>query len=243
MSEQELEQTETPDETPDTPDAPDDDEQAEDDEQNDEPEPESVPEPEQRGITEEQYERAAKDSEKAWNRYATGVVGRFGAYAENLIECPLCTAEHKGFVDTQFAGRIPDEITRGIMLYLGLQREKDYKQSSQHSTCSECDGDGKVKTGSKVPGNEAIRCPVCKGTGFAGPQEATVTANGHATPESVAEVQDGPPDDQVERDNWGEPRILPDGRENPNYGKQPQFKILVEPWGHTANLTAQDAYA
>jgi hypothetical protein len=41
-----------------------------------------------------------------------------------------------------------------------------------------------------------------------------------------------------EVDEWDEPRILPDGRENPNFGKMPNRKIPVEPWGVTAGLNA-----
>ena len=35
-----------------------------------------------------------------------------------------------------------------------------------------------------------------------------------------------------------EPRILPDGRQNPNFGKWPQYKIQVAPYGVTAGLNA-----
>ena len=44
-------------------------------------------------------------------------------------------------------------------------------------------------------------------------------------------------------DEWGEPMILPDGRENPNYGRMPHRKMLVEPYGVTANLRAEPVEA
>ena len=49
--------------------------------------------------------------------------------------------------------------------------------------------------------------------------------------------------DQADVDEWGEPMILPDGRENPNYGRMPHRKILVEPYGMTANLRAEPVEA
>jgi hypothetical protein len=48
--------------------------------------------------------------------------------------------------------------------------------------------------------------------------------------------------EQPDVDEWQEPRILPDGRENPNYGMMPHRKMLVEPWGVTAGLRAEPAY-
>lgn len=212
-------------------------------EHEEEHEEEREEEPTQRAITPEEIEERARKSRNAFDAFGRKLFTIHEEYAHDLIECPMCPDMHKGYLNIHDAGRVPEDIKTAVMQFLGFAREVDYPHSSQHRTCQECDGLGKVRTGSRVPGKETVGCAACHGAGFIGPQAAT--GNGHT---EIDPSLSGPlvhgldtPTDEV--DEWGEPRILPDGRENPNFGKMPHRKIQVEPWGTTAGLNALDVVA
>lgn len=198
-------------------------------------------EPVSHGATPEEWEARFKKSDQRFGTYERAVYGIFEDDAHDLIPCPLCLGAVRGFVDKNAAGRVPPEQADLVKHFLGLARPIEYPHSSQHRTCPECDGTGRVTTGSKVPGQENIGCGACNERGWLGP--AVAPSNGHTElPEGVTgPTVFGVETSQEDVDEWNEPRILPDGRQNPNFGKMPHRKILVEPWGITAGLTAQDA--
>ena len=216
---------ETPDTTPDEPTEP----------QEPPSEPTSAPPP-----TPEALEKRTRSAEQRYTRYAKGIEELYEGTEVRLVGCPLCPDQHKGFVDLNFAGRIPEDVAENVKYYLGMARPIEYRPSRRYHTCEECDGEGKVQTGSHVPGKDTIGCEVCNGRGFM-PAPGAEVKNGLTGPTTLTTAQlenlNAPPEDV---DVWNEPRLLPDGRENPNYGKMPQMKILVEPWGVTAGLTALD---
>ena len=199
----------------------------------------------QRGITEAQAEKAAKDAEADWKRFASRTLERWGPESANMVECPLCLPQHKGFIDLRFAGKVPQEVVRPIQTYLGLAQAVEYEQDSDTRTCPKCMGHGKTRTGSLVPTQATHMCATCSGYGFVPPPSGSPKPGG-----IMASVPNGgsPSDPGLEEDfahpdvdEFQQPRILPDGRENPNYGRRPAYWIQVEPWGATAGLTAQDA--
>jgi len=187
------------------------------------------------------YEERLKKSQSAFKSYTTRVGTILEEDGQYLLECPLCPPMHKGFVDARDAGRIPDELVAVVMEFVGLARKQQYEPDPETAECPACKGYGKVQTGSKVPGNEDRKCAKCHGYGYFPPptpsSNGTVAADDFHAP--IGESAE--PYAQGERDSWGEPRILPDGRENPNYGKMPQHKVTIPPYGVTANLTVQDA--
>lgn len=201
--------------------------------------PEPEPEPEPHGqVEDEQMEERAKKIGRSFGTYSRKVQEVMEEEALELLPCPLCPEMHPGFVHKADAGRVPEDVKEVVLMYLGFQREQDYEPDPQTQTCRTCKGKGKTSTGSFVAGKETRACPTCKGSGAEGLDVALVpaTGNGHT---DVPFTLDAPNEaGVVDADNWGEPRILPDGRENPNFGRQPQFKVLVEPYGVTANLTA-----
>jgi hypothetical protein len=193
------------------------------------------------GVTPEQLEAAAKKTATSFKTYTNAVNRNYDGLPVALVECPLCPDQHKGFVDAHAAGYVPQEIQEAVKMYFGIAREQDYAASPYLHRCSSCEGKGKVSTGSTVPEHATIRCETCHGKGYEGtvpgaPTNGIVetgpTVFGHEMPVTQAF-------DDV--DEWDEPRILPDGRENPNFGKMPNRKILVEPWGVTAGLNAMSA--
>ncbi len=238
MSEPEPETTEP--ETEETPLEPEPVEEEAEEEEAADPGPEPEPEP-----SELEMEAAAKKSQTAWKRYSSTIAGHWDGTGAELRECPLCLDQHKGFVDLRFAGHYPKEMVDAIQTYLGVSVERSYKQSGKHNACTFCDAEGKVSTGSNVPKFRSVPCPECKGFGYTPPPSAggQAAGNGAGDASSVPYDPPSPADDLThgDVDEFGEPTFLPDGRENPNYGKRPAYKVQVEPWGTTANLTAQSA--
>lgn len=209
-----------------------------------EPEP-AQPEPEpaqpEAWITPEEIEKRYNQIRKAFTTYTGRVTATFGDEAVELLECPLCSGFVPGFVDRRAAGQLARDIVDTTSLYLGLAREQDYEADPDIAACTRCKGKGKTKTGSTVPGKETVTCRHCNGFGYYPPPSSGTNGTAAVTSGDLTAVTAAASGPQGDRDDWGEPRILPDGRENPNYGKMPHMKIRVEPWGATANLTVQDA--
>ena len=246
MSVEEQEQGVTPDETgvPDEqetaePVEGDDGDQGDGDEGEDEQAGEPPAEPAQpASMSPEQFEKRATSAETRFKTYASAIGKLYEEDAQYLTPCPLCPDQHKGFVDVRHAGRVPKEIQDAIRMYFGIAREQDYAHSQVHRTCPQCEGKGKVATGSNVPEHATVICPDCGGRGYVGPQTVAAT-NGHAvTGPTVLGLELPETQARDDVDEWNEPRILPDGRENPNFGRMPNRKILVEPYGVTAGLNA-----
>lgn len=237
-------ETETPDEAqepagePESPDEP--DGADEPDEEPDEPQ-EAAQTPVPVGLTPELLEKRSRSAEKRFETYERGIRGLYDEEAANFLPCPLCPSDHKGLVDVRFAGRIPDEIEADVKAYLGLARPVELRQSTRTRECPSCGGEGDVLSGSKKATQKIKPCEDCKGYGFVPPpgeaQGNGMTGPTQFSPETLERVLQEPDD----RDEWGEPRILPDGRENPNFGRMPNRKVLVDPWGVTAGLSAFDA--
>jgi hypothetical protein len=179
--------------------------------------------------------------EAAAKAHRTKVANILGDESYGLIECPLCIASIvPGMVNLADAGNLHPEHEAIVKHYLGISREMEYAQDDQVSECPVCHGEGKTKTGSKVPQFATHDCSECRGFGYVPPPTIGARPDENGATHELTPADFAPPTEHADVDNWGEPRILPDGRENPNYGRQPQFKIPVPPWGVTAHLTAQD---
>jgi hypothetical protein len=195
------------------------------------------------GLTPEGLEKRARAAEKRFETYARSIATLYDDEAQYLVPCALCPDQHKGLLDARSAGYVPQEIQDAVRMYFGIARQRDYPQSASHRTCSNCQGEGKVATGSHVPEHETITCPSCQGRGYEGPQVSPPIVNGGLTGPTAYD-HDSPVTQAFEdRDEWDEPRILPDGRDNPNFGRMPNRKVLVEPWGQTAGLNSMSSIA
>lgn len=210
----------TPLEEPEAPE-PDEDEEAGEAEEADQPEPE--PEDPQ-SPNDMQLERTVRSAEKKWANYARGIVQLYQDTDAQLFDCPLCPTQHKGFVDVRFAGMVPEELAESVNAYLMGGAEPDYNPAPNVARCSACAGYGKVKSGSRIAGKTSITCPTCKGYGYTPPP--IPGENGYATLSELptAGHEGEGPLVAEEKDIWGSPAKLPDGQENPNYGKMPQYK-------------------
>ena len=239
MSEVETEQDETtaPAGPPHEP--PDENDEAEAEEGDGEPEPEPEPEPEQ--PTDEERSKMFGKIDRSFSTYKSAVERNLDDELTDWLFCPLCAAGSvPGFVNRHDLGRVPDEVTANVKTFLGFARETDYPEATGIGTCRDCDGLGKVSTGSRVAEHMTITCPACKGYGYVPPPGAGAIIGGgngtieHANSEALADLE------QPERDNWGEPRVLPDGTLNGNYGKMPQFKQVHPVYGVTASLAPEE---
>lgn len=191
------------------------------------------------GPSEADMEARIAKAERATKRYVSQVSAALEEEATNLIECPLCLSFARGFLHLGDRGNVPEDVQKAVRLWFGEAQEVEYPPSSQHRTCAQCRGYGKVGTGSLVPDWATIVCASCNGKGFTGPPSAAT--NGHVHEQDAQHladtpIQSGSPEDV---DPTGEPRLLPDGRQNPNFGRWPQYKIEVPPWGITAGLLSE----
>lgn len=223
-------------EPPEQPDQPDPDEEAAEAD-------EAAPPAEPQGATPEEWDARFAKSEKAFTAYTKRIFDLYGDDADQLHPIAISPGAPPGFLYIPDAGRVPKEMQAPVMEFFGITQEQDYAADPYTDACGTCEGKGATRTGSSVPGHEKRVCPTCSGRGFTVKDQPQ--GNGSAGVVVVAAPDASPLDDLPggDVDAWGEPRILPDGRPNPNFGKMPQFKELVEPFGVTANLTAQDAVA
>lgn len=200
--------------------------------------PEETEPAEASGLTQRDWEKRFEKAEKAFEVYARRIGVIFEDDAVQLIPFPLGQAAPLGFIHRDEAGRVPDEIKSAVLQYIGLPREQDYADDPETHTCDRCQGKGKTKTGSLVAEYATQTCPTCKGRGAVGLAYAGAPSetNGHVDePFTLAQETNK---ETADADDWGQPRLLPDGRDNPNYGRMPSYWVEVEPWGKTQNLNA-----
>ena len=242
MSETETEQ-DIPPEEPEPELAPD-EQEAEEEAAEEESQPEPEPEPEPEGRVDEDRAKLAGSLDARFKTYQGHVERTLGDEVTDWMMCPLCASGMApGFVNRHDLGRVPEEVQGNVTMFLGFQREKKYKQHPGTQTCTTCDGERRLETGAKSGDYMVIDCPICKGYGYTPPPGSALPANGTA-PDAATVVAENLADlDTPERDNWGEPRVLPDGTLNANYGKMPQFKSVHPTYGVTANLSPEELIA
>ena len=189
----------------------------------------------------EERQEAFKRIDASFKTFSRNVEKQLADEITDWLFCPLCAAGAvPGYVNRHDLGRVPEEVQANVKTFLGYARETDYPAAKGINQCEGCDGLGKVSTGSRVAEHMTVTCPDCKGYGFTPPPGVAHAGNGVAsTPaESVAEALSDL--DTPDRDNWGEPRVLPDGTLNDNFGKMPQFKTVHPVYGVTANLSPEE---
>ena len=227
-------------ESPEVPQVDDDPDQLEGDEPDEQPaEPEPPAELEQ--VSDEERHKMFAKIDGSFNTYKRAVERNLEDELPDWLFCPLCASGAvPGYVNRHDLGRVPDDVQANVQMYLGFARETEYEDAPNVRGCADCGGLGKVKTGSRVAEHMTVKCPTCKGYGYTPPPTFSATGeqtNGRAEEAVAAALADL---DTPERDNWGEPRVLPDGTLNDNFGKMPQFKTVHPTYGVTANLTPEE---
>lgn len=195
----------------------------------------SAPEPESRADKERQKKLA-----RAVSNYVRAVGAALDDDVNEILPCPLCGGTvWPGFVHVADAGHVPPDVIDATRLFLGFAREQDYEPDPEVAQCATCKGKGQTKTGSSVGNYMTRTCPACKGHGYTPPPGAGLAGQGAAL--ALANGAGEPPEQigDPDVDIWGDPRVLPDGTLNDNYGKMPQYKHPHPVYGDTKNLTAQ----
>lgn len=173
------------------------------------------------------------DSQKKWTNFERAVRSIWGDYEQYLMECPLCFSSHKGLIDLNDRGQYPEEVLAAIIEYARGSEQVQYRPATSVRECPDCGGYGKVASGSHVASHDLITCPACKAYGYVPPPVPTGSGNGYAEAAHIQGagigVEPESEEPPADADIWGSPRLLPDGQENPNYGKMPQYKVPTLP--------------
>jgi hypothetical protein len=204
-------------------------------------EPEPAAEPEAQGLSPADWEKRFQKSDRAFDTYTRAISKIWEDDAVDLLPVVVSPSAPPGFLNKHDAGRVPDEVKTPILEFFGIAREKNYRPDPETHTCPTCDGEGKTETGSKVASFATRACPTCGGRGATGLDRAPQVPQGNGHKEEAFTLTSSGPLEAADVDNWGEPRFLPDGSVNENYGRQPQYKVEHPVYGRTAGLTAQDA--
>lgn len=188
-----------------------------------EPEPEPEPEPAQPSSyarTQEQ-DKALTSEQK---RHTERVSKILGDEATEVIVCPFCNPELQGFLYPGDLDHPRDEIHAKMIDVLRPAPSVEYVQDAETQTCERCRGEGQTLTGSNVPNYRTKVCSACNGFGYLPPPGSASNGNvPHEPARELVAVAHGE-QAQDETDAFGSPRLLNDGRENPNYGRMPQYK-------------------
>jgi hypothetical protein len=217
--------------TPEPPEPPETDEEEEAEETEEEPTPsepaEEPTEPEQtgpQGLSPEELEKRWKKSDQSFATYTRAIERIWEEDALELVPVAISPSAPYGFIHKADAGRVPQEVKDSILSFFGMPVEVEYEFDPDKPACNKCKGKGQIATGSQVPNQRHLPCPVCQAKGWI--DLNAPPANGPPPPTAVlaavgAESYTAP---EEEHDVWGHPRLLPDGMENPNYGKMPQYQ-------------------
>jgi hypothetical protein len=169
-------------------------------------------------MSEREFERAAKKLDAAAKRWRAQVAEFVEATGQSLIANETDLDFCPGYVFHPQVRPLDEEQAQFARVLLGDPIEPAFVQDLLSHACEDCEGWGRVKTGSKVAGRTVIDCPRCKGAGFISqrpPDEVRPTSvNGGGEPANVVLSEQ----EQAGEDAWGTPRSHPD------WGKAPQYR-------------------
>jgi hypothetical protein len=188
-------------------------------EQEGEQEPEQPSEPSSYARTVEQDKKLSAETK----RHTSRISEILGEEATELLTCPVCDPDLQGFMYEAQILQADTPVREAVRTALTPTNEVEYEQDPTTAECTTCRGEGRTATGSKNPRYKLQDCSRCKGYGYVPPPGALL--NGTVSHEETRELVPAGGHEPIyeDVDNWGHPRLLNDGRENPNYGRQPQY--------------------
>lgn len=181
--------------------------------------PDEQAEPEQEKPSDHAQMQAFDKAQKRAENYLKAVVEILGAAAQDLHGCPRCGDFLPGLILPHAIKPVTPEQRVAVKVSMGEDAEPMYVLHRDSAACADCQGWGKVLTGSHVRGQDKVQCPNCQGRGFVGPLSQRTTFPTPA-PELVAVGDNGTePEPAPETDPWG--RMKGD----PSYGVLPGFEV------------------
>jgi hypothetical protein len=169
-----------------------------DDEQADEAEPDAEPEQESQAVQDEKALAKRDQKLDAENvRHAKRVSEIMDEGAVDLIPCPVCMDGIAGWVYSPDVQALSEDAVLRLRQLIGLSGLDGITQATFAARCPACDGNGEVRTGSRVPGYETTTCERCLKSGWI--RTDAPPTNGHVEHDDEAPVT-GPtvyfPDDK-----------------------------------------------
>lgn len=162
-------------------------------------------------------EKEAEKRQTAWDK---GRAARMDAaekadgyrYSRSSV-CPLCDGH-----GLMWTPETPEEQAqmRGFVLALvGEATPEEFHDHPTYHRCETCDGYGKVRTGSRVPSQEALNCPDCNGQGHTGGRSNVTALPAPPPPGVPTEAVPQAEQERIGPDAWGRPPG------HPHYAKLP----------------------
>jgi hypothetical protein len=152
-------------------------------------------------LTEKEIDKRNVSLGKENLRHVTRVGEIMGDDAPDLEMCPMCSDHILGMVYPPSKAPLSEEAVARVRTAVGLPTFDVLVQPSWANKCAECNGNGKVRTGSNVENAETTGCPACNERGWINTRGQAQT-NGNLThPEG--EIVTGPtvlglePDERV----------------------------------------------
>jgi len=108
-------------------------------------------------------ERRQKQLVRAADAYVKKIVDALGPDLDGAKPCPLCADFFPGF---RFPIMPPPENLSAVRVAIGLDPGDNLQKDNYSRLCEACDGWGKVKTGSRVSGQDSAMCYDCAGRGW-----------------------------------------------------------------------------
>ena len=99
-------------------------------------------------------------------RHAKRLGEIMGDDAADLDMCPMCSDDIAGFIYAPGKAPLSDEAIARVRMAIGMPVYDTLVQPPWAQACGDCQGQGKVKTGSVVPGKETTDCPTCGANGW-----------------------------------------------------------------------------
>lgn len=145
------------------------------------------------GVAEARY-LSEKDLEKRLDRMYRENERHRGRVAEimeedavHLIPCPVCMDAFHGWIFDPANAPLEQGQRDRMMQLLGLDDFEDIPAAPWAVTCPDCNGHGKVKTGSRREGREITGCLTCNEAGWLN-RSGTPAANGHRETAETTQV-------------------------------------------------------
>lgn len=104
----------------------------------------------------------------------------------DLIPCPVCMDGIAGWVYSPEVQQLPEDSILRLRQLIGLSGLEGLREATFAERCPDCDGQGEVKTGSRVAGYETATCERCGKTGWI--RVGTFNGNGAADAPPAAPV-------------------------------------------------------